>query len=136
GVCCDVACDGRCEACSAVKKGAGLDGECGPVEAGADPDMECADHGSASCGQDGACDGAGACRMYLDATPCGSLCSGQVVSRSTCQGGSCQAAGAEDCAPYACAGIECKTTCSSNPDCASGMVCVSNACVPPLAQGA
>jgi hypothetical protein len=34
GFCCNVACTGGCEACSAVAKGGGIDGECGLAKAG------------------------------------------------------------------------------------------------------
>ncbi|HHH30090.1 MAG TPA: hypothetical protein ENK57_17335, partial [Polyangiaceae bacterium] len=50
GVCCDTACSGLCQACSATKNG-GTSGACGPVPAGQDPDAECP----------GVCDGALAC---------------------------------------------------------------------------
>jgi len=40
GVCCDLACDGACEACVASKT-CGQDGTCAPVTAGTDPDAEC-----------------------------------------------------------------------------------------------
>lgn len=52
GVCCDTACAGTCEACTAAKKGAGSDGTCGFIVAG-DPDLECV----------GGCNGAGACLL-------------------------------------------------------------------------
>ena len=51
GVCCNTACAGTCQACTAVKKGSGADGTCGNIASGADPDNECA----------GNCNGAGAC---------------------------------------------------------------------------
>jgi len=41
GVCCDNACAGVCMACSAAKKGQGVDGTCGFIVSGADPDGEC-----------------------------------------------------------------------------------------------
>jgi hypothetical protein len=37
GVCCDLACDGPCEACSSAIKGSGPDGRCEPVADGTDP---------------------------------------------------------------------------------------------------
>lgn len=51
GVCCGSVCDGECSACSAATKGGGIDGECGAVADGTDPDNECA---PLSCGG-GAC---------------------------------------------------------------------------------
>jgi hypothetical protein len=64
GVCCDGACGGLCQACSVAKKGQGLEGACGPVALGLDPNNQCADQGAPSCGTDGKCDGNGACHKY------------------------------------------------------------------------
>src|SRR6185295_3684747 len=66
GVCCDGACNGPCRACNLTGKA----GACTPIAAGADPANECADAGAASCGTDGVCDGAGACRKYAQGTIC------------------------------------------------------------------
>src|SRR5260221_7814337 len=63
GVCCNAACEGACEACN-------LDaspGKCSPSSAGdASPDGHpaCAKEEATSCGTDGTCDGAAACRLY------------------------------------------------------------------------
>jgi hypothetical protein len=35
GFCCDSACKGPCESCSAAEKGSGTNGTCGPLAAGA-----------------------------------------------------------------------------------------------------
>jgi len=69
-VCCDKACSGKCEACTAAGKGSGADGACGLVKAGLDPRSDCTDEGSPKCGFDGACDGAGACRKYSVSSGC------------------------------------------------------------------
>jgi hypothetical protein len=53
GVCCNITCNLVCQACTAAKKGAGTDGTCGNIAAGADPDNECTGGST--------CDGAGAC---------------------------------------------------------------------------
>ncbi len=86
GVCCDKPCDNVCQACTAAKKGNGVDGTCGYINNDLDPDNEC---------YAGACDGKGACRFYngvacsqsgkclskfcVDGVCCGNACTG------TCQ---------------------------------------------------
>jgi hypothetical protein len=52
-VCCNEACGGTCQACTAAKKGAGNDGMCDLITANTDPDAECP--GASMC------DGAGMC---------------------------------------------------------------------------
>lgn len=41
GYCCNNACTGLCQACSAIKKGSGANGTCGYIASGTDPDNEC-----------------------------------------------------------------------------------------------
>jgi hypothetical protein len=56
GVCCESACDGPCQACSAARKAdpaSPFDGFCDPIAAGFDTDRECPLLES--------CNGAGAC---------------------------------------------------------------------------
>ena len=53
GVCCDSACNSVCFACTAAKKGSGVDGVCGPIAFGTDPDNECP--GAANCNGAGGC---------------------------------------------------------------------------------
>jgi hypothetical protein len=53
GVCCNTACAGTCQACSAVKKGSGIDGTCGNIANLTDPDNECT--GAQTCNGSGAC---------------------------------------------------------------------------------
>lgn len=86
GVCCDAPCTGLCQACSAAKKGSGVDGTCGAILAGSDPDDECA--GSNVCNGSGACkaQSGSACALAVDClsgncvdgvcctTPCGGIC--------------------------------------------------------------
>jgi hypothetical protein len=64
GVCCDNACAGSCRACTAVGKGTGSDGSCGPVAAGLDPTREC--------GKGERCNGNGACSTAFVTTKAGS----------------------------------------------------------------
>lgn len=132
GVCCDLACGGLCQACSAAKKGGGANGTCGSIVAGLDPDNECTDQGAASCGTDGVCNGASACEAYAAGTICGpASCMGMLVSvaPSTCSGGACTAGPSIPCAPYVCAGTMCKLSCALDTDCAPGNFCKGSACV-------
>src|SRR5262249_49930691 len=92
GVCCSTTCTGFCQACSAAKKGAGADGTCGFIVAGADPDNECTAAAVSTCGLDGTCDGAGACRKYVSGTVCvfASCSAGTQTTQGTCNGtGTC-----------------------------------------------
>src|SRR6185369_11738732 len=76
GVCCESTCTAACSACSSAKTGM-ADGHFAPVTAGTDPDSECAQEAATTCGHDGTCDGAGACRLYLAGTGCSNdSCSG------------------------------------------------------------
>jgi hypothetical protein len=70
GVCCNSPCTGLCRACSAYKKGYGVDGVCEPIAAGRDPEWECALQSVSTCGTTGMCDGAGACARYPEDTVC------------------------------------------------------------------
>ncbi len=121
GVCCDTACNGLCVACSAERIGGGTDGTCAPITAGADPDSECEDQGSASCGTSGACDGNGACQLYPTNTVCGpSSCSeGVRTLPSLCDGsGECVAGTTEICDQDVCAGDVCLGQCTADSQCA------------------
>lgn len=131
GVCCDTPCSGTCEACTLALKGNGVDGACGPISANTDPEDECSDSGAASCGRDGSCDGARACRLYVAGTQCGpSICSGNESVEKECDGnGACADAVGIDCSPYVCASGACASPCSGNADCVSGYQCASGSCV-------
>ncbi|MBT9560930.1 MAG: hypothetical protein IV100_33200 [Myxococcales bacterium] len=138
GVCCDGACDDACVACSAAKKGGGLDGACGPVSAGQDPDADCDESSPASCGIDGTCDGAGACRFHPASTPCSSaVCTGgSLIDSGLCDGeGTCQPGASSPCAPYACGDAVCKSTCATAADCTQGNQCVLGECIGLVPQG-
>jgi hypothetical protein len=139
GVCCATPCTGVCQACSAAKKGSGLDGDCGPVKAGTDPDDDCAADAPGSCQKDGMCDGAGACRLYVSGVSCGaSQCVGNKATGQICNGlGACgnDPAGA-DCAPYLCAAGACPSSCVSDLQCTPGSFCDTGLCAPKRASGA
>jgi hypothetical protein len=139
GVCCNSACVGTCAACTALKKGTGADGTCGPILAGADPDHECTDQGAASCGPNGTCDGQGACTLYPAGTVCHApSCQGaNLVQPSLCDGnGSCIAGGTVSCAPASCSGGTCPTNCKVDTDCVSTAYCNGTTCTAKQALGA
>jgi hypothetical protein len=130
GVCCETACTGLCSACASTRTGA-ADGLCRPVTAGTDPDSECAADPFASCGHDGTCDGAGACRLYAAGTGCtNESCSGSTDSPArTCDGaGTCLAGTTASCAPYVCGATSCATTCTADTDCTTGYFCSAGVC--------
>lgn len=143
GVCCGSACPGAaggCMACSAVKKGGGADGQCGAVANGTDPDGDCADAGPASCGNDGLCDGNGACRKYVAGTLCGaSSCAGTVLTQQkVCDGnGACvgPSPATLDCSPYACSGGACASSCANDAQCVPTSYCNAGTCAPKLPAG-
>lgn len=138
GVCCDKACTGACEACSLTKKGSGADGVCQPVKAGTDPNAGCPDDGAASCQRDGACDGAGACRLYAAGLGCAAPgCQGNQPSTSACDGkGTCVAALGPSCGAYVCSAAACTSSCSTDAECSAGSKCASGSCVALSALGA
>lgn len=124
GVCCGSVCTGACQACTSALSGK-PDGECGNVPGGSDPDGDCADQGAPSCGNDGACNGNGACRLYASGTACGAAgCAGSSTQSKACDGaGSCKTNTLKDCAPYACGAGSCTTSCNGSANCASGAAC-------------
>jgi WD40 repeat protein len=141
GICCDKACGGACEACTALKKGSGVDGVCGNVAASTDPRDRCpADAGfPTTCRADGFCDGAGACRTFAPAaTICGTpTCAASVQKTPTCDGaGVCNLANTS-CAPFACAaaGTVCAKTCAIDVDCGAGAYCDTGTCKPKKING-
>jgi hypothetical protein len=141
GVCCNNACNGLCLACTAARKGSGMDGQCGGVKAGTDPDAECADQGAASCGTNGSCDGGGACQRYGNGTAClGASCADATTLNKphTCNGsGSCvtPSPSTQGCVPFVCASNACGTSCANDGQCAPGFVCSGGSCAAKLPQG-
>ncbi len=151
GVCCDVACDGLCQACTATGKGAGRDGDCGDIRSETDPEDECSP---------GACDGSGHCRRgdghacadgaqcfsdhCVDGVCCDAACEGlcqacTAEKRGTGAGGECgpiaggldpdnECPGITNCAPGgACSLLQTGSACAMDGECATGH-CVGGAC--------
>lgn len=139
GICCDTPCTGKCEACTAASKGQGVDGVCGPIVDGSDPQHECGAIGSGVCGGDGVCDGAGACRSPNAGNICNpSSCAGLDAQNnaSTCSAaGTCTNNGISSCYPYVCGSAACLQSCSKQADCAQGTQCVGGSCIVPKANG-
>ncbi|MBI2392003.1 MAG: hypothetical protein HYV09_20595 [Deltaproteobacteria bacterium] len=132
GFCCDRACLGQCEACDV----AGKLGTCSGV-AGAPHGVRTACGGSGVCA--GACDGTSpSCSYPAATTTCApaACAGGNAVPAATCDGtGSCAAPAPVKCAPYGCGGTACKTSCTTNADCALTATCSSGACVGRRANG-
>jgi hypothetical protein len=132
GVCCDTACSGTCMACSAVFTG-GTDGVCAPTKAGMNPHAarDCAAGKPEECGNDGTCDGAGACRLYGSTQTCApASCTGAVGAQSfqpvsTCDGkGKCSAPAPQSCATYNCSPTSgCAKPCTTDDTCGAGNYC-------------
>jgi hypothetical protein len=142
GYCCDGGCTGTCMACSAAKTG-GANGRCLPVSAGTDPDSDCSQDTTNSCGRDGTCDGLGACRVQPVGTACGtsSCANGNFTPAGKCNGsGSCIASTVSSpCSgSLACADTHaCATSCTSRSTdgCLAGYKCAGGtSCVPSTLQ--
>ena len=136
GVCCTTACAGTCRSCAIE----GSEGQCINAASGTDPLSQCTDEGAPTCGSDGTCDGAGACRPYSGGTTCAAAtCIGSMATPTrTCNGGgTCLIAVPVSCAPYLCgAGGACRTSCGSDADCLAPNVCMGTTCAPPGMGGA
>ncbi|MBI4702217.1 MAG: hypothetical protein HY744_13900 [Deltaproteobacteria bacterium] len=132
GVCCENACAGGCEACTAALKANGPDGLCGPVAADTDPDDDCAEDEKypGSCKADGLCDGTGNCREHAKAdTGCGPAdCDGVELAAALCDGAGTCVQKTLSCAPFDCQGGACTKSCSDDRDCASGAWCDQGEC--------
>jgi hypothetical protein len=118
-VCCDKTCTG-CNACTQTLTGE-PDGTCGFVTSGLSAHNACTDQTKTNqCGNDGTCDGAGACRNVSTSHVCtDSSCNGSVYTPiSTCDGkGACTVVNPQDCAPFTCAQTGCSKTCTTAADC-------------------
>jgi hypothetical protein len=105
------------------------DGTCALVKMGVDPHEDCTDESTTNpCGQDGTCDGAGACHKYPLGHACGpASCSGSsFVAASTCDGaGTCATGASTACGIYACTTTGCAKPCTVNTDCPQGNYCAT-----------
>ena len=135
-VCCATTCTGTCKSCSVP----GSEGQCISAASGTDPLDQCGDQGGGTCGTDGTCDGAGACRFYAGATMCApAVCAGAMATPTrTCNGaGVCLMGLPVSCSPYACGTTgACRTSCTTDADCLAPNVCAGSLCGPPGSGGA
>jgi hypothetical protein len=120
GVCCNTSCTSGCARCDAP----GTTGTCVLRPAGDLPRTpgSCLTEAPSTCGLDGRCDGAGACRLWPQNTRCASgSCSGDaVVGEQACDGaGHCKPGSIRICVPYTCdsATATCRTGCTTDADC-------------------
>jgi hypothetical protein len=129
GVCCDNSCTG-CNACSNALTGQN-NGVCAPVTSGQDPHAACADETATNqCGNDGTCDGKGACSKVGSSHVCAvASCSSDgksFTAATTCNrdgSGSCTAAAPQDCAGFPCTATGCAKPCTTNSDCSATNYC-------------
>jgi hypothetical protein len=122
GVCCESACGQPCQRCNL----AGLEGTCSPAFAGTDPDNDCTAGPGPCAGLDGQCDGLGACRAWVEGTPCAtaSCIDAELTLHGSCASGACLKSTAS-CGSYAClpAGDGCWGFCTKDEHCKPGCTC-------------
>jgi hypothetical protein len=131
GVCCVKAC-GQCEACDVGAE----KGTCVPIAGAPRAGRPACTGTGGPCG--GTCDGTtgASCSYPPTTTACGGRCEAGRRTPRTCDGaGTCVDGTAASCSGFACQDAEtCRTTCTSDPDCASGYLCQGGACVPAEAR--
>jgi hypothetical protein len=147
GTCCESACDGECEACSALLTGVSS-GTCAPVPRGDDAQEECTGglvcDGSRACFakvEGGACEDSGECvsEHCVDGVCCESACDVACSSCSTaltgaadgqCEPTSAGSESADECAgALACNGSGTCFAKSTGSGCSFDYECLSEACV-------
>ena len=131
GVCCSSACTDTCKACNLPSSL----GDCSFVPSGVSPSdpLECPADKALTCGRDGTCDGAGACRKYLAGTDCkpGTCAGDSITGALTCDGnGACSQSATTPCFPYTCDPTtnQCAEACTTNGQCAAGQSCFAQSC--------
>jgi hypothetical protein len=142
GVCCNEACGGVCRSCLKANTGQ-ADGTCSAVEAGAAHLGECDQESVSTCGRDGACDGAGACRRWKSGTVCGlPICGADgftALASSTCDGaGVCKPGQQTSCGDYRCNLVTatCLGSCANSAECSATRFCDAGTCSEKLASRA
>ena len=136
-VCCAGDCRGSCRACVEIYTGE-ADGSCELVQAGLDPRSDCTEATPESCGDDGSCDGAGACRKYGSNQVCAQAgCSNTTFTAARiCDGaGECAAATPMDCDPNPCSPSGCAAPCSGDAQCAAQNYCAGGVCTAQKTDG-
>jgi hypothetical protein len=127
GVCCDSACTGDCQACSAAAKGKGVDGVCENVSDGLDPHNDCDPKGAGVCQLPGVCNGAGACKTKESSECAPASCETDASQRSAAlctANGDCGNSAVTSCpGNLKCKGAKCLTKCSSSDDCVAPSLC-------------
>ena len=125
GFCCDSACGQVCRSCAVT----GKQGTCSPIpDDVADDGGGCAMQPESSCGNDGKCNGAGACRKWGTSVQCrGATCPpalATLTKAASCDGkGTCPPGETQSCGNYKCDTNDmCRTMCSSDADC-NGKAC-------------
>jgi len=132
GVCCDTACTDTCKECNLPSSL----GVCSLVPFGVQPShpSQCPAEKALTCGRDGTCDGAGACRKYQSGTTVckpGACFGDSITGALTCDGnGSCSQSATTPCYPYTCDPTtnKCAGECTTNSQCAAGQSCVAQSC--------
>src|SRR6185295_19497136 len=101
-------------------------GQCGVAKEGSDQHNDCAqDTSTGGCGNDGFCDGAGACRKYDSNHVCeaASCVSTTFHATRTCLSGVCQAGQTQDCGLSPCSTSGCATSCTADTGCVGQSYC-------------
>ena len=119
--------------------GVGTVGTCTPAVSGTDVRNDCTADAATTCGNDGICDGAGACRKWAaghqlrrgrlhrrDAAP-----DAHLQRQRTCAAGTPSSCGMYQCSATGAA--SCKTSCTTDTDCNNGF-CSAGAASPTTAS--